>query len=349
MGRLKEKNDPQISDIMRTIDDNIISEFIENFKGCAMTIDAVLYHLGTNLKMKSNAVLNEVNKPTLLSSNNSTMCHSINNDHLDTTTHSSNDIYDNIHAPTPAAPLHMYMDEYENDINFDDEKNSVRILHSPVATSMYPRRDESIKVVPRPMKSMGAGFRSTAKPKSRQSGNPNYNMDIDGFNPFDDINYESSVRQGSQSATSRPLSPSNKAISVMRNQLSGEKSLLSEQPDITLSSAQLDALAAGTTSFDNIATSSFVDSDSHLSLGEDEHFNRKKHKQKVELANTSPPFLKSNMSSSETELLRLKENKTKVSKRSNNKKILSKFRALQSRDYDGLYVTTSIKPSVDGE
>mmetsp|Transcript_16021 Transcript_16021/g.24164 ORF Transcript_16021/g.24164 Transcript_16021/m.24164 type:complete len:622 (-) Transcript_16021:86-1951(-) len=50
--RLKEKNDPQIRDIMRVIDDHTIECFIERFKGCSMTVDAVLAYIGDTLPLQ---------------------------------------------------------------------------------------------------------------------------------------------------------------------------------------------------------------------------------------------------------------------------------------------------------
>jgi len=53
--RLREKNDPQLSSIMRTLDDAVIFNFIESYKGCTMSIDAILQHIGANVAPSTNA------------------------------------------------------------------------------------------------------------------------------------------------------------------------------------------------------------------------------------------------------------------------------------------------------
>jgi hypothetical protein len=53
--RLKEKHDPQLTSIMRTLDDNVIFNFIETYKGCTMSIDAILVHIGANVKLTSSS------------------------------------------------------------------------------------------------------------------------------------------------------------------------------------------------------------------------------------------------------------------------------------------------------
>jgi len=50
--RLREKRDPQIRDIMRILDDFTIDQFIERFKGCSMTVDAVISHIGDTLPVQ---------------------------------------------------------------------------------------------------------------------------------------------------------------------------------------------------------------------------------------------------------------------------------------------------------
>ena len=53
--RLKEKNDPQVTSIMRSLDDNVIFNFIESFKGCTMSVDAILLHIGVNVTPSTSA------------------------------------------------------------------------------------------------------------------------------------------------------------------------------------------------------------------------------------------------------------------------------------------------------
>lgn len=58
--RLKEKHDSQLTDIMRTLDDSVIFDFIEKYKGCTMSIDAILTHIGASLSPKQAATYSEM-------------------------------------------------------------------------------------------------------------------------------------------------------------------------------------------------------------------------------------------------------------------------------------------------
>lgn len=53
--RLKEKHDPQLSSIMRTLDDSVIFNFIDCYKGCTMSVDAILQHIGANVSQNADA------------------------------------------------------------------------------------------------------------------------------------------------------------------------------------------------------------------------------------------------------------------------------------------------------
>lgn len=57
--RLREKHDPQLTDIMRTLDDSVIYNFIESYKGCTMSVDAILMHIGANVSPSTSATRTE--------------------------------------------------------------------------------------------------------------------------------------------------------------------------------------------------------------------------------------------------------------------------------------------------
>jgi hypothetical protein len=263
---LRERNDPQTSDIMRTIDDHTIENFIDRFKGCAMSLDAIIHNMGSTL-----------------TPSDSNKC--IGN--LITVPSEESVAAENFARPGDAEVFQFTASYYDDDSNgydqqFPDEE-SVDSLHysqsgmsmsSGSSPSRYKKiskpsgsspkkklgmgsigvgKKDSLEILvnPRPIVSRGAGFYAT-NPKAAHSyaemtermyqGSRSGIMLGVGF-PMDD-------------SLSRPASAdSQKLVHHVKLQLMAEGKLQSSQPDKILTDEELQTLATNNKSFDSIADS----------------------------------------------------------------------------------------------
>lgn len=261
-----------------------------------MTIDAVLYHLGSNLCGRQASVHErELNSGFQGASLNS----------MDLT----EEIFEDVDPPSLPLPR--------------SRSPELQVHDSAAPPLVSSQVDKKIVTIPRSLKMKAAGFRSVIKPKSPKK----ISLELHSPSPLPPPSPQ-------HFGNSRPESPSDRAISAVRNELIAKGSLQSLQPKIALSQDQLDDLASGALTFERIARQVKLDF-----TGGD--------LKTVPIANTKAPFLKSKHSSSDDELPRLQRIGASKGLRTGSASGASKPRSLQTRDYDGLYVMTSAKPSLE--
>lgn len=288
--RLKEKRDPQVNDIMRTVTSEVIDQFVEKFKGCAMTVDAILYHIGANV-------------PPLENTGGLIRIPSLNDDDTKAATET---MKPSLQRTNSAKKKEIILDVDNDILNQRRERLS--------------GRDPNLILNSRDVISRGGGFiAKLPKRKPKRSHSPP--------NPFDDPNYQPSISvTDSWDGEEHADNSVGRAIDAVREELAGNNMLNDMQPEKFLTDEQLLALGEHKTTFEIVAKSAL------------QEMNHRKDRVPVNEKRV-PRSLKTRQSNDE--LKKLKRIQTKGVPRSSSSKNLNTSAPMITRDYDGLYITTS--------
>lgn len=241
---------------MRTIDDHTIEVFIHKFKGCAMSLDAIIHNMGSTLQPSASnlSVGNLISVPS------------------EETVTAEN------YAKTGESDVFQFTASgFEDDGNVGNVeylREEMSLSSGESSPSRYKKVSRGLKtspkkqlgmgsigvgkrdsleilVNPRPIISMGAGFRS-ANPKAFNPGNGSGRRSRGGNSAGLGVGLSEEL----DGSTVRPASAdSQKLVHHVKLQLQAEGKLQSSQPDKILTEEELQNLASNKISFESIADS----------------------------------------------------------------------------------------------
>lgn len=271
--RLKERNDPQISYIMRTIDDTIIEEFIDRFRGCSMSVDAIISNMGYTLPVSTaNQCVGELVTVPVEEEEavaNFTRPGEANVFQFTASMHDNTDyegypedpsilslecsksqLSDRTGGSTGSLPArYKQLDKHSNP---DTGERRYSPRKQPGLSSFGAGRlDPQIVVNPRPVVSRGAGFR-LANRKGDISDHDLQMASLSRSRTDGDLTGLALHGTGQGS----PDSPdTGRIVHIMRSQMVAEGNLQSNQPERVLTEEELAELASHEKSFESIADS----------------------------------------------------------------------------------------------